>query len=73
MVLSAPEPNEMEAWVQAAYDNSLQVQIAKANWIFAKEVERSRYAHYPTIDAVASANTAVRTTARSASVRTDLR
>jgi len=57
MVLSAPEPNDMEAWVQASYNNSLQVQIAKANLdISAKEVERSRYAHYPTIDAVGSAN-----------------
>ena len=56
MVLSAPEPNDMEAWVQASYNNSLQVQIAKANLdISAKEVERSRYAHYPTIDAVALA------------------
>jgi outer membrane protein len=47
----------MEAWVQAAYNNSLQVQIAKANLdIAAKEIERSRYAHYPTIDAVGGAN-----------------
>jgi outer membrane protein len=57
MVLSAPEPNDMEAWVQASYNNSLQVQVAKANLDLAiKEVERSRYAHYPTIDAVSSAN-----------------
>jgi len=57
MVLSSPEPNDMEAWVQAAYSNSLQVQIAKANLDLAgKEVERSRYAHYPTIDAVGTAN-----------------
>ena len=57
IVLSAPEPNDMEAWVQAAYNNSLQVQIAKANLdIAAKEIERSRYAHYPTLDAVGGAN-----------------
>jgi len=57
VVLSAPEPNDMEAWVQAAYNNSLQVQIAKANLdIAAKEIERSRYAHYPTLDAVGGAN-----------------
>jgi outer membrane protein len=57
MVLSAPEPNDMEAWVQAAYNNSLQVQVAKANLeIAAKEVERNRYGHYPTIDAVSNAN-----------------
>ncbi len=46
----------MEAWVQAAYNNSLQVQIAKANLDLAiKEVDRNRFAHYPTIDAVAGA------------------
>ena len=57
MVLSSPEPNDMEAWVQAAYSNSLQVQIAKANLdLSGKEVERSRFAHYPTIDAVGTAN-----------------
>lgn len=57
LVLSAPEPNDMEAWVQAGYGNSLQVAVAKANLeLAAKEVERNRYAHYPTIDAVASSN-----------------
>jgi len=54
----------MEAWVQAAYSNSLQVQVAKANVDLAiKEVERNRYAHYPTIDAVGTANYAGQTTA----------
>jgi outer membrane protein len=56
ITLSAPEPNSMEAWVQAAYANSLQVAIAKANMdIAVKEVDRNRAANYPTIDAVASA------------------
>ncbi len=56
ITLSAPEPNNMEAWVQAAYSNSLQVAIAKANMdIAVKEVDRNRAANYPTIDAVASA------------------
>jgi outer membrane protein len=56
ITLSLPEPNDMEAWVQAAYANSLQVQIAKANLeIAAKEVDRNRAANYPTIDAVGSA------------------
>jgi len=56
IILSPPEPNDMEAWVQAAYGNSLQVQIAKQNFdLAAKEVERNRAANYPTIDAVASA------------------
>jgi outer membrane protein len=56
ITLSLPEPNDMEAWVQAAYANSLQVQIGKANLDIAiKEVDRNRAANYPTIDAVASA------------------
>ena len=56
ITLSLPEPNDMDAWVQAAYANSLQVQIAKANMeIAAKEVDRNRAANYPTIDAVGSA------------------
>jgi outer membrane protein len=56
ITLSPPEPNDMEAWVQAAYANSLQVQIAKANLDIAiKEIDRNRAANYPTIDAVGSA------------------
>ena len=56
VVLSSPEPNDMEQWVQAAYTSSLQVQIAKANLEIAiKEVDRNRYTQYPTIDAVTSA------------------
>jgi len=56
ITLSPPEPNNMEAWVQAAYTNSLQVQIAKANMDIAiKEVDRNRAANYPTLDAVGSA------------------
>ena len=47
----------MEKWVEAAYANSQQVQIAQANVALAvKEVDRARYGHYPTLDAVASAN-----------------
>jgi outer membrane protein len=57
ITLSAPEPNNMEAWVQAAYSNSLQVAVAKANMDIAiKEVDRNRAANYPTIDAVGSVN-----------------
>ena len=57
VTLSSPEPNDMEAWVTAAYKNSLQVQIAKASLeIAVKEVDRNRYNQYPTLDAVGSAN-----------------
>lgn len=56
ITLSAPEPNDMEQWVQAGYGNSLAVQIAKSNLdLAAKEVERNRGANWPTIDAVGSA------------------
>ncbi len=47
----------MEKWVEAAYANSQQVQIAQANVALAvKEVDRARYGQFPTLDAVASAN-----------------
>jgi len=46
----------MEAWVQASYNDSLQVQVAKASLdIAVKEVDRNRAANYPTLDAVAGA------------------
>lgn len=55
--LSPPEPNDMEKWVEAAYVNSQQVKIALDNLaLAAKEVDRARYGHFPTLDAVASAN-----------------
>ena len=50
-----PSPATMESWVDLALENSLQVQIQKAAEEFAaKEVERNRAAHHPTLDAVAS-------------------
>ena len=56
VTLNAPEPNDMEKWVEAAYTNSLQVKIAKYNLDIAiKEVDKNRYATYPTLDAVAGA------------------
>jgi len=43
--------------VEAAYANSQQVKIAQDNVALAvKEVDRARFGHYPTLDAVASAN-----------------
>jgi outer membrane protein len=56
IVLSPPEPNDMEAWVQAGYGDSLQVSVARSNLDLAvKEIERNRGATYPTLDAVGSA------------------
>jgi outer membrane protein len=53
VTLNPPEPNDMERWVEAAYANSQQVQVAKANAdLAAKEVDKNRFGHYPTLDAV---------------------
>ncbi len=53
--LVPPQPTSMDSWVEAALDNSLQVQIQRAAEEFAmKEVERNRAAHHPTIDVVGS-------------------
>jgi outer membrane protein len=55
--LSPPAPNDMEQWVDAGYANSQDVKIAKdALDLARKEVDKARYGHHPTIDAVASAN-----------------
>jgi len=53
--LVPPDPASMDAWVDQALENSLPVQAQKAAEEFAaKEVERNRAAHLPTLDAVAS-------------------
>jgi outer membrane protein len=57
VTLNPPEPNDMDQWVEAAYASSQQVRIAQANLeLAAKEVDKARYGHHPTLDAVASAN-----------------
>lgn len=53
--LVPPEPAAMQAWVDLALDNSVQVRIQRsAEEIAAKEVERMRAAHHPTLDAFGS-------------------
>lgn len=53
--LTPPEPSNMDAWVEMAQDSSLQVQIQRAVQEFAaKEVDRNRAAHHPTLDVVGS-------------------
>ncbi|HZR02087.1 MAG TPA: TolC family outer membrane protein [Burkholderiales bacterium] len=55
--LNPPAPNDMEKWVQAAYATNPQVRTAKAALDIAnKEVDRNRFGHYPTVDAVGSLN-----------------
>ena len=53
--LEAPQPADMEKWVDEAQSNSLQLAIAQANAEIAeKEVTRNRGGHYPTVDLVAN-------------------
>ena len=53
--LEAPQPADMEKWVDNAQLNSLQLAIAQASAEIAeKEVARNRGAHYPTLDLVAN-------------------
>jgi outer membrane protein len=53
--MSAPEPADAEQWAKAAVDNNLDVQAQQFTMEVAqREVERSRAAHLPTVDAVGS-------------------
>lgn len=53
--LQAPQPKEMNAWVEAAEKNSMTVQLQQATAeIAAREVDKQRAGHYPTIDLVAN-------------------
>ena len=55
LILSLPEPNDIEAWVQAATDSSYTIAVARANYEIAKdEVARQRAGHLPTLDLSAS-------------------
>ena len=54
---SQPEPNHPAIWAADSAYNNLQVRIGQANLEFAaKEVERNRAGHWPTVDAFASYN-----------------
>jgi len=51
----APQPADMEKWVETAQSNNLQLAIAQAGAEIAdKEVVRNRGGHYPTVDLVAN-------------------
>ncbi|MDP1940605.1 MAG: TolC family outer membrane protein, partial [Gallionella sp.] len=53
--LQAPQPADMESWVNDAQRNSPQLAIAQAAAELAdKEVTRNRGGHYPTVDMVAN-------------------
>ena len=53
--LKSPQPASMDAWVDAAEKGSFAVQAQQAAAeVAAKEVDRARAGHYPTLDAVAN-------------------
>lgn len=56
VALSPPQPTSMDKWVEAAEKDSTTVQVQQAAAdIAAREVDRQRAGHYPTVDLVASA------------------
>ena len=51
LVLTLPEPNDIEAWVKAAADASYTIAVARANYEFYRqEVDKQRAGHLPTLD-----------------------
>jgi outer membrane protein len=55
LALKPPEPTKIDAWVDEARRHNLQVRAAEAALQFASQaIGRSRAAHYPTLDAVAT-------------------
>lgn len=57
VTLSPPQPTGMDKWVEAAEKDGTNVQIQQAVAdIAAREVERQRAGHYPTLDLVASSS-----------------
>lgn len=59
--LKPPQPASMDLWVDAAQKDSFLVQAQQAaSDVAAKEVERTRAGHYPTLDAVANYGKTIR-------------
>lgn len=53
--LTVPEPVNLEKWLQAAEETSLQIRAQRiAQEVADREVERNRAGHHPTVDLVAS-------------------
>jgi len=53
--IQPPQPNAIEPWVKAAGEGSLNVQLAQSNLqIAAREVDKQRAGHYPTVDLIAT-------------------
>ena len=73
--MSPPEPADMKAWAAAAEKDSITVQIQQAAAeIAAREVDKQRAGHYPTVDLVANAgNTTTFGSTVTGSLDTDFR
>lgn len=55
VTISLPQPNDMDAWVRQARENSLAVAVSQAQAEIARrEVERQRGGYLPTVDLTAS-------------------
>ena len=55
IALNPPQPADMDAWVQQAYQSSLQIALnQQAVELAAREIERNSAGHKPTLDAVGS-------------------
>jgi outer membrane protein len=55
VTLNPPQPTEMDAWVEQAYQSSLQIALAQQSVeLAAREIERASAGHRPTVDAVGS-------------------
>jgi outer membrane protein len=51
MALAPPQPDDIEAWVNASLESSYTIAAAKANYEFYRdEVDRQRAGHLPTLD-----------------------
>lgn len=55
LTLTPPTPADINAWVEQALGSSLQVEIQKtAVEIASREIQKAKFGHHPTLDAVAS-------------------
>ena len=72
--LQPPQPASMEKWVESAERDSFVVQAQQAaSEVAAKEVEKARAGHYPTVDVVANYGRAKSASGYSSSLETDAR
>jgi len=55
ITLNDPQPAQMDAWVEQAYQSSLQIALAQQSLeLAARDIDRARAGHQPTLDAVGS-------------------